>query len=241
MPWTLSFIWILTKHFTANHLVPICVIGHTNTWAIAFNVTTPFNWTIFLENGGSMPLQYSPVIPHIVTPYQHTPPLAPTSQKKWSLWKPKMSRMALPLHIHSSHSYFEWDFKYKEWHVHTQTWYVICQFPLRTHTLYLCGYFLHCVLTVNITQTGSVISTGASLLRVSEHHLTIYNGAHFSEGRTVNFQTKCMSQEWRSWTLGLQLIIFTSLGYSENVSKSDEYFKLHVLKIIFMLSITTET
>lgn len=88
----------------------------------------------------------------------------------------------------------------------------------KEHTpLYLCGYF-HYIFTVNITQTGSVISTGASLLRVLEHQLTIYNGSHFSEGRTVNFQTNCMSQERRSWTLGLQLIIFISSGYSENVS-----------------------
>ena len=151
------------------------------------------------------------------TPHPNTPNPHTQIYIYISLWKPKMSRMASPLCIHSSHSYFDWDFKYKEWHVHQQTWYVICQFPL-THTLHLCWYFLQCVFTVNITQSGSVVSTGASLLRVSEHQLTIYNGSDFSEGRTVNFQTNRMSQEWCCWSLDLQFIIFTSLGYSENVS-----------------------
>ena len=172
---------------------------------------------------------------HNLTTHSSPPP------KSLSLWKPKKSGMASPLHIHSSHSNFDWDFKYKEWHVHTQTWYVICQFPLRTHTLYLYGYVLQCVFTVNLTQTGSVVSTGASLLTVSEHQLTIYNGSHFSEGRTVNFQTNYVS--------GMMLL---NPGYvahyfyqlrlfrkrKHQFFWSVEYFKLYVLKI--MLSNTTE-
>jgi len=152
------------------------------------------------------------------TQCHNLPTHSPPQTKSLSLWKPKMSRMASPLHIHSSHSYFDRHFTYKEWHVHRQTWYVIRPFTLRTHTLYLYGYFLQCFFTVNITQTGSVVSTVASLLRVSEYQLTTYNGSHFSDGRSVIFQNKCMSQEWRCCTLGLQLIIFTSLGYSENVN-----------------------
>ena len=183
----------------------------------------------------SLPLPYGTVCHHVstglyssgtlhsVTTSQHSPP----PPKSLSLWKPKMSRMASPLYIHSWHSYFDRDFKYKEWHVHKQTLHVICRLPLRTHTF----YFLQSVFTVNITQTGSVVSTGASLLRVSEHQLTIYNGSHFSEGRTVNFQTNCMSQWW-CWTLDLQLIIFTSLGYSENVS-INFFGQLSILNCIF--------
>jgi hypothetical protein len=71
------------------------------------------------------------------------------TKKSLSLWKPKMSRMASPLHIHSSHSYFDWDFKYKEWHVHTQTD-MICDLPIAIKNMHLLPLWilssmcLHC-------------------------------------------------------------------------------------------------
>jgi hypothetical protein len=80
------------------------------------------------------------------------------------------------------------------------------------------------------------------VLRVSEHQLTIYNGSHFSEGRTVNFQTNFNVSRMTLLNPGSAAHYFYQLRLSRKRKHqffwSVQYFKLYILKII--LSNTTD-